>query len=185
MEPQLDSALLFLVNTLFGLYLCALLLRTILQMTRADFYNPLAQFVWRITHPPVVQLQRLIPYWRRVDLAAIALAFIVTLINVLLILNLSGASANPFAVLVFSIFKLVVTTLNLYSFCIFVQALVSWLGPGTHSAASSLLWSITEPLLRPVRQYLPPVGGLDLSPLLVLVVLQVLTRLIPLPMLLR
>lgn len=185
MTPPLDSALLFLVNSLFGLYLYALILRTLLQLTRADFYNPVAQFVWRITHPPVVQLQRLIPYWRRLDVAALVFAYLVATLNVLATITLAGASVHLLALVLFSVFKLAVMTLNLYSFCIFVQAILSWVGQGSYNSASALLWSITEPVLHPVRARLPPMGGLDLSPLVVLLVLQVLVRLIPLPMLLR
>lgn len=171
-----DNPLPFLINTLLGLYLCALLLRTALQFTRADFYNPLAQFIWMITQKPVEVLQRAIPYWKRVDLASLALAYAVAVLNVWLILSLMDLSAGPLHLLGFGFLKLLLVTLHLYSFCIFVQALLSWLGPGTHSPASSLLWSITEPILRPVRQYLPPMGGLDFSPLLVLLVLMVLAR---------
>ncbi len=182
---NLDSAMLFLLNAVFGLYLCALILRVALQLVRADFYNPLAQFIWQITQLPVEQLQRAIPHWRRVDLAAVTLAYIVAAINIWLALMLLDWRAGAIACLWFALLKLVVVTLHLYSFCIFVQALMSWLGPGMHSPASSLLWSVTEPLLRPVRQFLPPIGGLDLSPLLVLLVLQVAARLVPLHFLLR
>lgn len=171
-----DNPLPFLINTLLGLYLCALLLRTALQFTRADFYNPLAQFIWMITQKPVELLQRVIPYWKRVDVAALVLAYVVAAINVWLILALADLSVNPIYLLLLAFLKLLLVTLHLYAFCIFVQALLSWLGPGMHSPASSLLWSITEPLLRPVRQFLPPIGGLDFSPLLVLLVLMVLAR---------
>ncbi len=182
---NVDSAVLFLLNTLFGLYLCALILRVALQLVRADFYNPLAQFIWQITQPPVEQLQRAIPHWQRIDLAAVTLAYIVAALNIWVALLLLEWHTGAIAALWFAALKLLVVTLHLYSFCIFVQALMSWLGPGMHSPAGSLLWSVTEPLLRPVRQYLPPIGGLDLSPLLVLLVLQVVARLVPLPLVLR
>lgn len=180
-----DSAMLFLLNAVFGLYLCALILRVALQLVRADFYNPLAQFIWQITQPPVEQLQRAIPHWRRWDLAAVTLAYIVAAVNIWVALLVLDWQAGPIKALWFAALKLVVVTLHLYSFCIFVQALMSWLGPGMRSPASSLLWSVTEPLLRPVRQFLPPIGGLDLSPLLVLLVLQVAARLVPLHYALR
>lgn len=178
------SALLFLVDTLFQLYLAIVLLRIVLQLVRADFYNPLAQFIWRATQP-VVYLQRAIPYWQRLDSAALLLAWLLACVNVWAVVALSGFSTNPANYLLFGALKLVVLALNLYSLCIFVQVLISWLGPGAHSPATSMLWSITEPLLRPVRRYLPPLGGLDFSPLLVLLALQVVVRLIPLPVLLR
>lgn len=182
---NVDNAMLFLLNAIFGLYLCALILRVALQLVRADFYNPLAQFIWQITQPPVEQLQRAIPHWRRIDLAAVTLAYVLAAINIWIALLLLDWHAGALWALWFAALKLIVVTLHLYSFCIFVQALMSWLGPGMHSPANTLLWNVTEPILRPVRQYLPPVGGLDLSPLLVLLVLQVAARLVPLPLVLR
>jgi YggT family protein len=79
------------------------------------------------------------------------------------------------------VLKLLVLTVNLYTFTIFIQAIMSWLGPGVRNPASNILWSMNEPLLRPARRLIPPLSGLDLSPLVVILLLQVLNRLLPLP----
>ena len=87
--------------------------------------------------------------------------------------------------LLYTVLKLLVMLLALYTFTLFVQAILSWVGPGTQNPAATVLWSINEPLLRPVRNIIPPIGGLDLSPLAVIIALQVLSRLVPLPGVLR
>lgn len=179
MTSNTDNALLFLLNTLFGLYNAVLLIRVILQWVRADFYNPLAQFVWQITRLPMDAL-KFIPRWRRLDIAALLLAWVLTLINLQLALTIIGAKASVGFLLMNSLMNLVVLVINIYTVSILVQAILSWVSQGTHSPATSLLWSINEPLLRPIRQYLPPIAGLDLSPLLVILALQVVRRLIPL-----
>lgn len=176
-----DDALLFLVNTLIGLYSAILLIRVILIWVRADFYNPIAQFVWQVTRAPLDGL-KFIPKWRRLDIAAILLAWILVLINLqlaLLILNAKGSIAFMF---VTSLMNLLALLINIYTFSVLIQALMSWINQGVHSPVSSLLWSVNEPLLRPVRQFLPPIGGLDLTPLFVILALQVVRRLLPLPL---
>ncbi len=179
MTSNVDNALLFLLNTLFGLYNAALLLRVLLQWLRTDFYNPLVQFIWQITQPPM-DLLKFIPRWRRLDIAALLLAWILTLINLQLALSIAGYKAGLGILLLSSILNLVVLLINIYTVTILVQALMSWISQGVHTPATALLWSLNEPLLRPVRQYLPPIGGLDLSPLFVILALQVVRRLIPL-----
>jgi YggT family protein len=84
-----------------------------------------------------------------------------------------------------SLLKLVVLTLNLYTFTVFVQAVLSWIGPGVNNPAGSVLWSLNEPLLRPVRRLIPPISGLDLSPLLLILALQFVSRVVPLDFSLR
>ena len=179
MTSNTDNALLFLLNTLFGLYSAALLLRVILQWVRADFYNPLAQFIWQVTRLPVDAL-KFIPKWRRLDIASLLLAWVLILINLQLALSIIGAEVSIGLIFTNSFLNLFVLFINIFTISIFVQAILSWVSQGTHSPATSLLWSINEPLLRPVRQYLPPIGGLDLTPLLVILAFQVVRRLIPL-----
>lgn len=176
-----DDALLFLLNTLIGLYSAVLLVRVILIWVRADFYNPIAQFVWQVTRVPIDAL-KFIPKWRRLDIAAILLAWLLILINLQLALLIMGAKGSVTFLMVTSVMNLAVLVINIYTFSILVQAIMSWVSQGTHSPASSLLWSINEPLLRPVRQFLPPISGLDLSPLFVILALQVVRRLLPVPL---
>lgn len=185
MQSNVDNATLFLVNTLFSLYCYALILRIALQLVRADFHNPLSQFVWRITNPPVAPLRRVVPRWQQLDVPAILVGLVVVLVNLLLALAILNVSAGPLLLLWLALLKLIVLTINLLTFTILIQAVMSWFGASMHSPAASLLWNINEPMLRPIRRLIPPIGGLDLSPLFVIIALQVISRLIPLSYALR
>lgn len=185
MYGNANDALLFLVDTLFALYIIVVLLRILLQFSHADFYNPISQFVWQVTNVPVQGLSFLIPRWRNLDLPALVLALILSAANIVVDIWFHSMGITPWDLAEWSVLKTIVLLCNLYFFTILVQVLVSWLSPGTHSPASAVLWSLNEPLLRPVRQYLPPIGGLDISPLVVMIALQVVSRLLPLPGVLR
>lgn len=185
MTSNMNNALLFLVDTLFGLYIIAVMLRFILQAARGDFFNPIAQFLVRVTDPVLRPLRHIIPRWGLYDMAAVVLMLVLAFLNIEAVLFLIGMQAKIGSVIVWSVFKLLVLACNLYFFSILVQAILSWFSPGMHSQASVILWDLNEPLLRPVRQVLPPMGGLDFSPLVVLIALQVINMLIPLPGLFR
>ncbi len=183
MSPVNDATL-FLLNTLFGLYAYALIARFLLQALRVDFYNPLAQFVWKVSNPVVRPAQAVIPRWRRYDLATLLVLWLWLLINIALVLAVLGVPLSP-AIALLAVAKMLVLLINFYTFAILIQAVMSWFGAAMHGPAASLLYTLNEPLLRPVRRVLPPIGGLDLSPLLVIIALQVLSRLIPLAYVLR
>jgi YggT family protein len=173
------NALLFLIDAVFSLYISILLMRYILQVVRADFYNPLSQFVWEVTRPPVSLLQRVIPRWRNHDLAALLLALVLAMINLQIDLVARGFSAGPLLLLGLALVHLVRLACYLYCFSLVVQAVMSWVNPGAPTPVGALLWSINEPLLRPVRNVLPPISGIDLSPLVLIIALQMLLRLLP------
>jgi YggT family protein len=179
------NALFFLVNVLFDLYLGALMLRVLLQLVRADFYNPLSQLVWKVTNPPVQPLRALMPRYRNLDTAALLVLWLVAVIYVLLVGHWFAPGVGLVAALWYALMKCVVLACNVYTLSLFTQAILSWLGPGVNNPAANILYSLNEPLLRPVRRFIPPVGGFDLSPLAVMLALQVLIRLVPLPLLFR
>jgi YGGT family. len=180
MEANINNGVIFLVNALLDLALSVMLLRVLLQLARADFYNPISQLVWRITQPVTRPLQRLIPRWRTLDLAGTLLLYLLALIYIQVIASLWGFSPGLVTTLVQALFKLISLTLNLYTLSLFAQAILSWVGPGVSNPAANVLWSLNEPLLRPVRSVLPTIGGLDLSPIPVMLVLQALDRFLPL-----
>ncbi|WP_020650497.1 YggT family protein [Solimonas variicoloris] len=181
MGANAANALLFLVTTLFDLALWIYLLRVLLQWSRADFYNPISQAIWKATRYPNDWLRPYLPTVRNINLAAALTLAVLAVIYIYVVIGVLGFSLGPASVLWYAALKLVVLTVNLYTFTIFVQAILSWLGPGVNNPASNILWSLNEPLLRPVRRFLPPMSGLDLSPLVVILLLQVLNRLLPLP----
>lgn len=184
----LTTALDFLLTTLFELYIAVILLRFLLQWARADFYNPLSQFVVKVTNPLVRPLRRIVPGLGGLDLASLVLAFLVTLVQLSLVGThlshynipglLDGQAINPLAVLLFSVLNLFALVVGIFTIAIIVQAISSWISPGHYNPVLSVLHSITEPLLRPARRLLPPISGFDLSPLLVLLALQTLKMLV-------
>lgn len=185
MSANTSNALFYLVSTLFEVYLWVVMLRMILQVVRADFYNPISQLVWQLTQPIVRPLQRVLPKVGPYDTAAVLVLFAVAVVYVFVATAMLGYSVGVPEALWYALLKLVVQALNLYTFALVVQAILSWVGPGVNNPAGSILWSINEPLLRPVRRVIPPFSGLDLSPLVVIVLLQFVKLLIPLPGILR
>lgn len=187
MYNNVNNALLFLVDTLFELYIIVVIARVLLQATHAQFHNPISQFVHRITSQPVRLLAMGIPRWRGYDVPAVVFVIILCFINIELDIMLSPLplAIQPGLALWWAFLKMIVLACDLYFFTILIQALLSWLSPGHFSPATSILWSLNEPLLRPVRKRLPTIAGLDLSPVVLLIVLQVITLLLPLPALFR
>ena len=181
MGANTSNALFYLVSTLFDVYLWIVMVRMILQLVRADFYNPISQLVWQLTQPIVRPLQRVFPKFGPYDTAAAVLLVAIAIVYVYVATALLGYGVSVAGALWYALLKLVVLALNLYTFSLVIQAILSWVGPGVNNPAGSILWSINEPVLRPVRRVIPPFSGLDLSPLVVIVLLQFFKLLIPLP----
>jgi YggT family protein len=177
-DGYLTQPAVFLVQVLFGLYATLVLLRFLLQLTRADFYNPLSQFIVKATKPALNPLRQVIPGVSGMDLAALVLAWLVIGIEQLLILALSGAGFQPLAALLLAIPELISLTINIFLFAILIQVIISWINPGSYNPAISLIHSLTEPLLSPVRRRMPDMGGLDLSPMVVMIGLVILEMLL-------
>lgn len=170
--PYFGNAATFLIQVLFGFYILAVMLRFLLQWVRADFYNPLVQFLVKLTNPPLVPLRRLIPGIWGLDIAAVVLMVGLQVIELLLVFAVSGYTANIQGLLVLSAAELLTLLINIYFWAVIIQAILSWINPDTYHPAIILLHQLTEPILRPARNLLPPISGLDLSPLLVLIALQ-------------
>lgn len=181
MGANANNALYYLVSTLLNLYLCLVLLRIVLAWVRADFYNPVSQLAWKLTQPLLAPFKKMIPRWRRLDTPATILLFLLALIHVHVVMWMVGVSLASVSGPFYAVLKVLVLAANLYTVTMTFQAILSWFGPGVNNPASNILWSMNEPLLRPVRRVIPPVAGLDLSPLFVIIGLQVLVMLVPLP----
>lgn len=164
----------FLVNLIFTFYITLVLLRFLLQLVKADFYNPLCQFIVKVTSPLLVPLRRIIPGFFGLDLAAILLAFALQCVEVVLISWISGVPLSP-VILIVSVIHLLLLVINIYTFAIIVRALMSWVNPNPYHPLVILLTQLTEPLTRPVRRWIPSISGIDLSPLAVLIVLQIIS----------
>jgi YggT family protein len=172
----------FLIDVIFGLYIGAVMLRLFLQWARADFYNPLSQAIVKVTNPVLRPLRRYIPAIGRVDTASVVLILALQMLNLWLSLALSGAvGAGIGGIAVMAVAELLSKALYIFMFAIFIQVIASWVSPGAYNPALSLVDSITEPVLRPLRSVLPSLGGLDLSPMLALVGLQLAQMLLVAP----
>ena len=167
--------LLFLVDSLLALLVGAFLLRLLFQLVRVDFRNPLAQAILRVTNPLIVPLRRILPPFGRLDTASVAGLLLAQMLRSAIVLSLGGASLpSPLMLLLVSIAQLLDTTLLVFLVAVFVYVLLSWVAPGGYHPAARLLGALVEPLLGPFRRALPALGGLDLSPLVVVLLLSVL-----------
>ncbi|MGQ0699466.1 MAG: YggT family protein [Panacagrimonas sp.] len=185
MGANANNALYYLVSTLLNMYMSAVILRIVLSWVRADFYNPISQLVWKITQPVLTPFQKSIPRWRRLDTPAALFLFVLAVIHIHVSMWLVGIGLAPLSGLLFAVLKIVVLAANLYTVTLTFQAILSWFGPGVNNPASNILWSMNEPLLRPIRRIIPLISGLDLSPLFAIIGLQVLVMLVPLPTIFR
>lgn len=168
----MSQALYFIVKTLTQLFLLLLLLRFWLPWLRADFRNPIAQGILRITSPLIVPLRRLLPSIGRLDTATVLLAFVVQFLAVVLLLAILNRMADPFTIAVVSLIELAILSLNLFFFVILIRIILSWVSPNNYNPITALLTTISEPILRPFRRLIPPIGGLDISPIFAIVLLQ-------------
>lgn len=163
------TATIFLIQTLFGFYLLAVVLRFLLQWVRADFYNPLVQFLVRITNPLLLPLRRIVPGYRGLDLAAAVLALCLQLVEVFLIAQILDQPASIGILLLRAVLELTKLLINIYLWGIIIQAVLSWINPAPYHPIGRILAQLTAPLLKPVQRWLPPISGVDLSPMLVVV----------------
>jgi YggT family protein len=174
------NAVIFLVDTLLTLALFVVLARLLLQWARADFRNPLAQAVVRLTNPLILPLRRVLPPMGKIDTASVVAVVLVTIIKVGVIFALTGVGTPGVEVWVRSVaVELVQDFLKIYFYAIVLYALLSLIAPGGYSPLQSMLASICEPVLRPFRRIIPPIAGLDLSPLWAVIAIQCLLLLLP------
>jgi YggT family protein len=162
------NAGLFLLNVFFGLYIFTVLLRFLLQLVRADFYNPIAQFLVAVTNPPLKLLRRVIPGLYGIDFASVVLLLLLELVFQMLLAALLNQPVTVATLLVKGIFDLLHSTLSIYLFGILIMVILSWINPYPNPV-SQLLGRLTEPLLRPARRAIPSFSGIDLSPMLAMV----------------
>lgn len=168
------AALLFVLDALVTLFVIAFLLRLLLPIVRADLRNPIGQAVLKVTNPVVMPLRRLLGSAGRTDLAALVALLLVQLAGTAALRLAAGVGLAPLPLIVRALHDLAQTVLQFYFVAVLLYALLSWIGPAGRGPAAHLLGRLCEPLLAPVRRFVPPIGGLDLSALFVLIGLQAL-----------
>ena len=172
----------FLIQVLFGAYILVVMLRFLLQLVKADFYNPISQFIVKATSPVLIYLRRIIPGLGGIDLSSVVFMWVLKAIELTLIVALAGLPLN-LMVFAWAIPELVRLAFNVFIFSILIQVILSWVNPGAYNPATALINSLTEPVLRPVRKIIPPMGGLDLSPMAAMIGLYLLQMLLLPPLL--
>ena len=182
MGGYFGNAAVFLIQTAFGLYILAVLLRFLLQWVRADFYNPVSQFLVKMTTPLLRPLRRAIPGFGGIDFASVVLMLALQLIELVLVTQLLGQPLSVGGLMVLAVAELLSLLIKVFLFSILIQVILSWVRPGDHSPVSLLLYQLNEPLLAPARRIIPTISGLDLSPILVLVLLQLSLMLLVAPL---
>lgn len=171
------NPLVFLVATAFRLVILALLLRFLLQWSNADYHNPISQFLVRATEPLLRPLRLLVPSSRRVDAPALLVMFLLQVLFYVSVLLLRGLNVPLEWLLPAALAELVVLTTLLFTITLFIQVILSWINPGAGHPGLTLLYQLNAPLLTPVRRLMPDTGGIDISPLLVLIGLVVIRML--------
>ncbi len=174
MGSHFGAAGVFLVQTIFGIAILIVMLRFLLQLVKADFYNPASQVIVRATQPILAPMRRVIPGIGGIDVSSIVLMLVLQMAETGL-LKTMGAYAlfnvSTAGLFVWAIADLVELATFVFIFALIVQVILSWLSPGAYNPIIGLLYSFNEPILRPARRVLPSTGGLDFSPLIALIFL--------------
>lgn len=164
----------YLLQTALSLLLFLLLLHLLLQLVRADFYNPISQMLIKITHPVLRPVRLLTPRLRGIDTAALLSLLLIQMASIATILAVNGQSLpNVFLLLVWAILGIAALTVQFYFFAILAIIILSWIAPGTSHPAARLLYQLTAPVMAPFRGLLPTMGGLDLSPILMFIAINI------------
>jgi YggT family protein len=173
-----ENPFIFLIDTLFSIYIAIMLLRFILQQVGADFYNPISQFIVKATQPLVTVARRFIPSIKKVDTATLVLVLLLMLMKLSVLFAIAGIQLNGQLLLVKTIYDLISLTFDIFIIALFIQAILSWVNPDPYHPVSSLLRNLTLPILRPIQKHVPPIGGIDLSTLIALIGLMFIKRLV-------
>ncbi|MCA6062389.1 YggT family protein [Thalassolituus marinus] len=172
MSP-LSQVGLLLINTVGSMVLFIVMLRFLLQLVRADFYNPISQFVVKFTNPLLIPLRRVIPGFGGLDVAALVLAYGVQLLTMAAILLVAGASIPWANVFIWALVGILSLMVNIYFWGLIIVVIASWIAPNSYNPALILINQILEPVIRPIRAKMPDMGGLDLSPIAVFLLIQI------------
>ncbi len=170
----LNDAAIFVIQTLGSLYLLIVLLRFILQLVRANFYNPLCQFAVKATQPLLKPLRRIIPSMFGLDMSSLVLALLVQMVLFAVILLLNGYEVNPLFLVPWALIGIFALFLKILFWAMIISVILSWVAPGSHNPGAELVQQITEPVLAPFRRIIPSLGGLDISPIFAFIALQLL-----------
>lgn len=171
------------IQFVFGALILLIVLRVLLQWVRANFYNPICQFLYKATNPVLMPLRKVIPAWRNLDIAGIVLAWLATVLKLVLLYATLGTTLGLVGLAVLALADLVDFVLLLYIVLILVRVVLSFVGSDSYHPIVPLVIQITEPVMKPIRRLLPDVGGIDFSPMVVLLAITLARVLVAKPLL--
>ena len=171
------------IQFVFGALIALIVLRVLLQWVRANFYNPICQFLYKATNPVLMPLRKIIPPWRNLDIAGIVLAWLATALKLVLLYATVGQALGVLGLAVLALADLVDFVLLLYLVLILVRVVISFVGADSYHPVVPLVMQLTEPVMKPFRRVIPNVGGLDFSPMVVLLVITLARVLVAKPLL--
>ena len=167
-----SQMMVFLVTTVSSLYIAITLLRFLFQLVRAEFYNPISQFIVKVTNPLLIPLRYLIPGVFGIDLASIVLALLLQILTIEAIYFIQYDQFAPFTpVLIASAFKIVALVLDIYFWAILIMVVLSWVAPYSNHPVTSLINSLLHPILSRIQRVIPPMGGLDFAPMVMMILI--------------
>lgn len=183
MSP-LSQAGLLLINSIGSLVLLVIVLRFMLQIVRADFYNPMSQMIVKFTNPMLLPLRRIIPGFGGLDIASLVLALVAQYLLIALVLMVAGFGAHlPFVAMIgWAFVGLGSLLLNIYFWGLLIVIIASWIAPNSYNPALILINQIIDPVMRPIRNKMPDLGGLDLSPMVLMLGIKVIEILVLYPL---
>ena len=176
-DTYLTNPLIFLIQVIFGTYAFFVILRFLFQIVKADFYNPLSQFIIKITNPALIPLRKIIPSLGKLDSASFIFAWILLFTESALILFILNKEVHLPTIFLLSLPNVFDLIFNIFIYGIIFQAILSWINPGTYNPMLKILYELNEPILYPIRKFIPSFSGIDLSPVLALIGLYLLKML--------
>ena len=172
----MTQALYYIIQSIGQLLLLLLLLRFWLPWFRADFRNPIAQGILRLTSPIIVPVRRLLPSVGLLDTATILVAYVLQFLLITALVALQGRLFNAVPIAIVAAIELLILSLNLFFFVILIRIILGWFAPATHNPLTMMLHSLAEPILAPFRRWVPPMGGIDISPIMPIILIGALVR---------
>ena len=170
-----QDPIILVIRTLGEMYAFIVIMRFLLQTAHADYYNPISQAIARLTNTPVLHMSRVIPRIGKHDVSALLYAILVKIaVIVLLVLVTGSAFPNILSILIFSVVGVVDAILTIYFWAVLASVIISWVAPGSYHPGPQLIQQLTEPVFAVARKVIPPIGGLDLSPIVIFLIIQIL-----------
>ncbi|OGT55947.1 MAG: hypothetical protein A3F43_02795 [Gammaproteobacteria bacterium RIFCSPHIGHO2_12_FULL_42_10] len=176
MPETIRIALVFLINTLLNLYLFVLMLRAMLELVRANYFNPLTQFSVRLTHHLIDPIRRRLPNFYNIETASVVVIFAIAMIKFFLIALINGELPHVGGISILALSDMLALIIQILTYAILIQAVLSFVQP--YSPLVSTLSLLASPIMQPLRRFIPPIAGLDITPIPALIFLQLLSMLL-------